>query len=337
MDWFERLTGFQEGSYAQTRRQLDVDKGQLISSVNGRRYGIGSLTLPSLAELRRASSPYRGKGRIRLGSVSGDVRQLHLAAENRGALFQVASQFNLLEMVGPDITPEDGVTRYQWDGTQGPACAMAAGAATIYRNYFAPVGEQIGQTRDRQINTLEQLERILAGKIGCERALWRMANGYAFPDAPDLERIGGWLTSADPDDLDVVRASLRIGLHADVEVTDSEQEPRPLVSQAFCSAMPVSYSGVQPMLWRPLAQLILEAAYEATFHAAVTNAARGRSNRLLLTRLGGGAFGNPSDWIDTAIRRALALFTDFDLDVLFVSRDAPHPSELDMIDDTFGH
>jgi len=29
-----------------------------------------------------------------------------------------------------------GVTRYQHDHTQGPACAIACGAATIYRNYF---------------------------------------------------------------------------------------------------------------------------------------------------------------------------------------------------------
>ena len=65
---------------------------------------------------------------------------MHRAPENAGTLFQVASQFNLLEMVSPTVTPEDGVTRYQHDRTQGPACAISAGAATIYRNYFAPVG-----------------------------------------------------------------------------------------------------------------------------------------------------------------------------------------------------
>ena len=64
---------------------------------------------------------------------------MHADPELDGALFQVASQFNLLEMTGPSATPEDGVTRYSADHTQGPACAIAAGAATIYRNYFAPV------------------------------------------------------------------------------------------------------------------------------------------------------------------------------------------------------
>ena len=37
-----------------------------------------------------------------------------------------------MEMVAPHVTPEDGVTRYQGDPTQGPACAMAAGGAPIF-------------------------------------------------------------------------------------------------------------------------------------------------------------------------------------------------------------
>lgn len=38
---------------------------------------------------------------------------------NAGAVFQVASQFNCLEMVGPGSRPEDGVTIYSKDHTQG--------------------------------------------------------------------------------------------------------------------------------------------------------------------------------------------------------------------------
>jgi len=71
--------------------------------------------------------------------VVGDVRRLHAAPEHACALFQVASQFNLLEMTAPHTTREDGVTRYKDDPTQGPACAIAAGAATMYRNYFVPI------------------------------------------------------------------------------------------------------------------------------------------------------------------------------------------------------
>jgi hypothetical protein len=56
--------------------------------------------------------------------VTGDVRRMHLLPESAGALFQLASQFNLLEMTGPEVTPENGVTIYQHDHTQGPACAI---------------------------------------------------------------------------------------------------------------------------------------------------------------------------------------------------------------------
>ena len=99
-------------------------------------------------------------GRLKVSVVTGDVRQMHQSPENAGALFQVASQFNLLEMVSPEVTPEHGVTRYQNDRTQGPACAIAAGAATIYRNYFAPIGGSYGQTGERQFDGLANLGEL---------------------------------------------------------------------------------------------------------------------------------------------------------------------------------
>ena len=34
--------------------------------------------------------------------------------------------------------PEDGVTIYSADPTQGPACALACAAGSVYRNYFCP-------------------------------------------------------------------------------------------------------------------------------------------------------------------------------------------------------
>ena len=45
--------------------------------------------------------------------VRGDVRKMQRLPENANALFQVASQFNLLEMTSYDVSPERGVTRYQ--------------------------------------------------------------------------------------------------------------------------------------------------------------------------------------------------------------------------------
>lgn len=142
MDWFEKLTGFRETTYDDTRRGLTIQEGKLIGR-GGKAWSVGQIETPTLAELRQRAAPLLvGRGRTRVSCMTADVRELHAHDDSKGALFQVASQFNLLEMVGPDVTPEHGVTRYQSDATQGPACAIAAGAGTIYRNYFVPVRGQ---------------------------------------------------------------------------------------------------------------------------------------------------------------------------------------------------
>jgi hypothetical protein len=97
---------------------------------------------------------------------SAGIRALHQQLEFAGALFQVASQFKMLEMVGPQITPEHGVTRYAGDRTQGPACAMAAGAATLYRNDFVPVAGGVGQRSDRQLDGFADLGAAMAHELG---------------------------------------------------------------------------------------------------------------------------------------------------------------------------
>lgn len=335
MDWFERLTGFREIGYADTRRQLEVNGRELRSRVNGKSYGIGEFELVSLQDLReRVHSSGGLPGRLKVRVVPGDVRQLHQSPEYAGALFQVASQFNMLEMTSQDVTPEMGVTRYQGDNTQGPACAIAAGAATIYRNYFAPVGEDQGQTSERQLDGLADLGAALHDALGWPvNTLWTMRNGYAMCTRSGLDAIAGHLGTLEAGQADMLGGKLRIGIHSDVEVTDAEGANRPQVSQAFCSALPVAYSDVRKVAWQPFASLVLQAAYEATMWAAVRNAQRGVSNVVLLTRLGGGAFGNADDWIDAAMRRAIGMAVDYDLDVRIVRNRAPSRAILQMVED----
>ena len=328
MDWFERLTGFKEVGYDDTRARLEVLDGRLRSRVNGRAYGIGQLELASLGQLRdRAAAVQPKKGRLTFRNIVGDVRALHQRPEFESALFQVASQFNLLEMVRPSVTPEQGVTCYQQDPTQGPACAIAAGAATIYRNYFAPINGQAGQINSRQLDGLADLGAALADRLGQPiESLWTMQNGYALCAAEGLRNIGGLLGKISASEKDALRALLRIGVHTDVEVTEADTAPPQIVSQAFCSALPVAYTGVPRSAWNPFAELVLEAAYEATLLVAALNAARGASDIVLLTRLGGGAFGNDGAWIDAAIERALKLTADFDLDVRMVNYGSVPPT-----------
>jgi hypothetical protein len=335
-DWFERLMGFREGGYTETRGRLEVQGRNLRSLVNGRSFGIGDLELAPLQALReRVLAVADRPGQLRVSNVSGDVRAMHRLPEYAGALFQVASQFNLLEMVSPEVKPEDGVTRNQHDRTLGPACAMAAGAGTIYRNYFAPVGDgtgqALGQTRLRQLDGLADVGAALSQALGRPTpTLWTMRNGYALCTREGLLAIGAYLDALPADAMDALRGLLRVGTHQDVEVTDSVGPQRPTVSQAYCSALPVAYSRLPAELWRPFAQFVLEAAYEATMCAAVLNARRGVSNVVLLTRLGGGAFGNDDAWIDAAMHRALTKAAGFDLDVRLVSYGAPPKSMIEL-------
>ena len=71
---------------------------------------------------------------------------------------------------------------------------------------------------------------------------------------------------------------------------------------------------------------MLEASYEATLLTAAEHSAAGGSNTVLLTRVGGGVFGNADEWIDDAIVRALGIVEHAGLDVRLVSRGQVHPS-----------
>jgi hypothetical protein len=74
--------------------------------VSGASYAIGLLELVSLQTLRdRMQINDSPSGTLKVRVVRGDVRSMHQSKDNSGALFQVASQFNLLEMVSPDISP----------------------------------------------------------------------------------------------------------------------------------------------------------------------------------------------------------------------------------------
>jgi hypothetical protein len=273
------------------------------------------LETPSLADLRmRSVSSAVTDKRLKLREVVGDVRTLHEDFDNTDAVFQVASQFNLLEMASPSRTPEDGVGIYAYDHTQGPACAIAAGAGTIYRNYFVNVNGKVGQSYDNQIDCLHDLGDAIGNKTG---RLWKMKNGYALPSREGLKEVSRLIRSMTESERDALRQTLRIGIQWNTQVT--VRECNHLVSQAYCSALPVAYSPHPPNLWADFANLVLEASYEATFITAIINSIKTGNNKLFLTLLGGGAFGNHEEWIIAAIQRALRKFAHYDLDIAIVS------------------
>ena len=121
-NWFEQLFGFEEGPYQWTQRQFEIDGPWLTSKHCDRRYQFGDFSTPTLLELRQ--SVKRNVGPSTLShEVVGDALLLHADPANAGDMFQVASQFNALEFPSPETVPEDGITAYEYDATQGPACS----------------------------------------------------------------------------------------------------------------------------------------------------------------------------------------------------------------------
>ena len=315
--WFEKLTGFKEESPEEVRDKIKVYNGVMTSLVNAQSYQCGTLEVRSLKELRKkVSSLNQFNYKISVSEVIGDVQELHKDKDNTGALFQVASQFNLLEMINPNRTPEMGVGIYENDLTQGPACAVACGAGTIYRNYFVKVNRKTGQTSNNQIDCLSGIGKALGNN---DSSLWEMQNGYALANEHGLENISKQIQSLSDSKYDKLLGELKVGIQWNTQVT--LDNCKHAVSQIYCSALPVSYSDYSADQWSEFAQLILNATYEATLYAGVLNYLETGNNKVYLTLVGGGAFGNRESWIISAIERALNKFSKMPLDIKVVSYD----------------
>ncbi|MCJ8292690.1 MAG: hypothetical protein HRT58_22575 [Crocinitomicaceae bacterium] len=313
--WFEKLTGFIEKSPEQVRSNLDLIDDKIVSKINQAEFKFGHLEVCSLELLRARTNPLDiSNSKIKVSEIVGNVQSMHTAIENNGALFQAASQFNLLEMVGPHISPESGIGIYENDFTQGPACAIACGAGTIYRNYFSEVNGRIGQTRDNQIDCLEDIGVDLENS---KWLLWTMSNGYALPSTGGLKKTTELILAKSPDEYDKLKSKLKVGIQWNTDVTINQS--RNNVSQIYCSALPVTYSHIDPALWKVFAKLILEATYEATLHTALINYKNTGNNKVYLTLVGGGAFGNARDWIFDSMRKSLLKFVNTPLDIKIVS------------------
>jgi len=355
-DWFTQLFSFREGNYEDTQsrlkvRAIDNDK-QLLEGENNRSYKVGRFWTPSLAELEAEAAKKGGMkalpGKLRVRNVLGDVSGKHAEAENKHSTFQVASQFNCLEFVGPNIKPEHGITGYINDRTQGPACSITCGPATAVRNYFAEVDGAVGQRSDRQLNNLRDLgEKI--GNVPPGR-YYEVVGGYTMAENRGLLELNKKIKSLSKDEYRNIIRSMRIGVHEDIQVTSTNwgrnllKDDEQIVTQVFGSACSVSYSRNGTDLWEPFGRLVLQASYEATLWAALLTALRHSGDdkigqpgarRVFLTCLGGGVFGNPMEWITDAMEEAFTKFENVNLEICIVTYAGSFERELVALERRF--
>jgi hypothetical protein len=231
-------------------------------------------------------------------------------------------------MVNPSVTPEQGIDRYEFDYTQGPACAISCGAGTIYRNYFAEVNGQIGQTANNQIDCLDLIGKALENDI---LNLWKMQNGYALINQNGLLAINKKISNLTEAGRENLKEKLKTGIQWNTEVTKSYIKHK--VSQIYCSALPVAYSHIESFYWESFARVILEATYESTLYAGALNMENNNSNKVFLTMVGGGAFGNEEYWILESLQKAIRKFKNVPLDIRIVSHGRSNPNLMKYINE----
>ena len=395
--WFEDVFGFPEpvryGSAQNKFHVIRKDDGVLILGTTmdpSKQFHVGKFETPSVSDLRLAVSKANvsvkenetmlvdrddnsGGGDdcvgLRFRHIVGDVGKLHRDPSNAGAVFQAASQFNCLEMVSRRIKPDDGISRYIADYTQGPACALACPAGTVYRNYFASGANDgsVGQGKTGvQIDLLSDIGRVVGNDIPEDESenannnenaarkkkkktettkYWKVQNGYALElNRESMAPLATRLLS-NSSLVDEIIANLRVGVHWDTEVSYVGHErdiggtlpsPPHRVCQVYCSAIPMSEQRGNG--WEPLARAILNGLYEATLAVGVAKQQEQPQGRIkiYLTMVGGGVFANKDEWIVAAIKRALTRFQDYPLDVDLVHYGRLTQYYVENIPDTVG-
>ena len=279
----------------------------------------------------------KSTNRFTLSIEIGDAATLH--EKYPFSTIQVASQLNCLEFVSPTGDPESGVTKYSKDHTQGPACCLCTAPAIVYRNYYHPYkyanGDILyGQTKNSQWNNLVDIERMVGNEDG---KYWTVQGGYTMSEKSKFMKIP-WSTF----NIEELKGLLRIGIHADTQITScgnwglkKNKDKNSRITHVLSSACAIGYNGFGIQPWKELANIVLQATYEATLYAGLENYIRNQdkknSNIVLLTLVGGGVFGNPSLWILEAIEKACLKFQHTPLNVRIVSFNQPDKNMVSIV------
>ena len=289
--WLADLCGEPEPELQQNI-SYDSDTGELITPKAT--FNAGTFTTHALSDLlsdaklklRLLGLKKNGQNYPQVTVVQGvDVGAAILAAK-QGAIFQVASQFNCLEMLHPGVSPSDGITNYTLDPTQGPRAVLACAPGLIVRNHYYP-----------ETNLLEDM------RLECQ-------NGYL-------------LWGKHPEDilthLDVNK--VKIGVMANTTVAGVtlkegqwiQHQQDKTITQIFTAAAPVNcYANSGDITTQlKIAKLLIKTQYLAILAYAIRDITSQlyKVPPIHLTLLGAGAFGVPLAVVVEALTEALRYFS----------------------------
>ena len=147
-----------------------------------------------------------------------------------------------------------------------------------------------------------------------------MKNGYLLTSEDELLEYNILIEKYKEE----MKENIKFGIQQNTEVIGTNHN----VSQIYCSALPVSYNRINKEYFETFSRLVLEAAYEATFIAAILNP---KSNKVFLTLLGNGAFGNEKSWIIDSILKNIKKFKNYDLDIIFITYGSKKDADIESI------
>lgn len=267
--------------------------------------GITNVTTTSSVD-QSSSVPVSIFGPIHAINIQSDAYELHANPIAANGIIQAASQFNCLEFPSPNVLPEHGINMYWRDHTQGPACAIACGAGTAFRNYLITFDQNntttmrktadsdnnkndndrgseattcsstkttttttttIGQRQHSQINTLDTLLQTLQLLHSDQNQLQPIHVKNGYAKTRSDTELEQW-NPLILQHIDELRNVLKVGIQRHTQVTSILPE-QVFVTQVYCSAIPVAYSTTSSQIWEPMARLILEGCYELTLLVGV--------------------------------------------------------------------
>jgi hypothetical protein len=321
-------------------------------------------------QARRATGAFSRGGGI-FNVIQGDIWELQSNSAHRGAVFQVASNFNALELLDHTDWPNK-LSNYHNDHTQGPSASVSAMPGLILRRYFIFPDEPHEQTAERQINLLGSWDH--EGQHGVPQnnnkgmfehnrvnskyaTLGFVCNGYYILPVPTW--ASGWISDGllplkEVESSGVFRASegkspvdlsdmvdhvkdllvnereagnIFIGYHRDVQVThrsynERVSDPAQIIDQVFFAAINLGSGSGGANYWasgfgnvtQDLSKFFLMIAYKSILMSALLHG----KNKVFLTLMGCGVFGNKLGWVVDCLSQCKNLIKESGLEVNLV-------------------
>lgn len=266
-NWFEKILGFNEKDFNYTINEIPKD---IIPKM-------GEFTIMSLGELKEQFNkikkiknknlPIFVRYRNDYNNVNlFDTSALQFNSDNN-TLFQVASNFNCLEIPRAKYNPFNGyfITKQMTDSTQGPSASGGCAFGSILR---------LIKHKEKPINLLEDTPLIVKnGKL-------KFSENKHFKEFDsDLIKIG------------LIKNVQACFLRSDEFKFNKDG---PVINQIYTSTCINSDHNINE-----LSKKLLLVAYEATYLSAIIT----KAPTLVLTLIGGGVFNNSHELIiDTLIK-----------------------------------